>query len=378
MPSPIIFGCGAISVLGEKIKEKGCKKALLICEKAIEDVGIVAKAIKSLEAAGVGYAVYNGVIPDPTDSVVDAAGEAAKAAGADCLVGIGGGSSIDAAKAAAILMTNPGPVSKYIVAFPIYVDTTAPLFLIPTTAGTGSESTTVSVITLPDENAKWSVFVNSTLAIVDPELTVTVPKTVTAITGMDAFAHAVEGMTTIRSNRHSDLFAVAAIEKITKNLALCCDEPDNIEARSEMALASNWGGLAFNNPVIHVGHAVADAMAVYFNTPHGYGCAIALPETIKLIAPKVPERIAAIAKAMGIALTGTESPEQLGILVSDAVRELIRRVGIKSLKELGFTREQVLDLKNYVAISYLSTLCPVPIDEPVAERLLAAVYDNYQ
>ncbi|MCL2365974.1 MAG: iron-containing alcohol dehydrogenase [Oscillospiraceae bacterium] len=377
IPSPIIFGCGAISILGEKVKEKGCKKVLIICEKAVEDAGIIAKATKSLDMAGVAYAIYNGVIADPPDKIVDEAGEMAKREDADCLVGLGGGSSLDTAKAAAILMTNPGPVSQYICALPMYVDTKAPLILIPTTAGTGSECTSVAIISRPDQNAKWSVFVNSSLAIVDPELTVTVPKSVTAMTGMDALAHAVEGMTNTQGNRHCDLFAIAAIEKIFKNLATCCDEPTNIEARSEMALAANWAGLAFNNPIVHVGHAIADALSINFHTPHGHNCALALPEAIAIVAPVIPDRIVMIAKAIGLSLTGNETGSQLGTMVSDAVRKLMRNIGIPSLHELGHTRETVISLKTDVVSSFLSTLCPVTIDEPTAEKLLAAVYDNY-
>jgi len=378
MPSPVIFGCGAISVLGEKVKEKGCKKVLIICEKAIEDAGIVAKAEKSLKDAGVGYAVYNGVVADPPDSIVDEAGEMAKREGADCLVGLGGGSSLDTAKAASILMTNPGPAKQYISALPVVVDTTAPLILIPTTAGTGSECTAVAIISRPDMNAKWSVFVNSSLAIVDPELTLSVPRSVTASTGMDAFAHAVESMTNIQGNHHSDLFAIAAIEKISKYLAVCCDEPNNIEARTEMALAANWAGLAFNNPIVHVGHAIADALSINFHTPHGYNCALALPETIAIVAPVIPDRVREIAKAMDLPLTGSETGEQLGTLVAGAVRDLMRKIGIKSLKELGYTREKVMSLNTDVISSFLSTLCPVTIDEALAEKLMAAVYDNYQ
>lgn len=377
LPAPIIFGCGAISILSDKIKEMGCSKVLIISEKAIEDAGIVAKATESLEKDGIRYVVYNGAVSDPPDSVVDAAGEVAKREGADCIVGLGGGSSMDTAKAAAILMDFPGPVRQYINPAPQFVDTKAPVILIPTTAGTGSECTTVAIISLPDKNAKWSVFVNTSLALIDPELMVTVPKSVTASTGMDAFAHAAEAMTSVCSNRHSDLFAAAAIEKITKNIVTCCEEPYNVEARSEMALAANWAGLAFNNPITHVGHAVADALSVNFHTPHGYNCALALPDTMALIAPVVPDRMITIAKSMGLTITGGESGEQLGKMVAENIRSLMRRIGIKSLREMGYSREKVIGFVPEVVSSFLSTMCPVKIDEAVAEMLLKGVYDNY-
>ena len=376
-PAPIIFGCGAISVLGEKIKEKGCKKALVICEKGIEDAGIVQKAAASLKAGAIEFVVFNGVFADPPDSVVDEAGELALRENVDCIIGLGGGSSLDTAKAASILMTNPGPVRNYIQAAPLFVDTKTPLILVPTTAGTGSECTTVAIISIPEKNVKWAVFVNTSLAIVDPELTVTLPRPITASTGMDAFAHAAEAMTCINWNHHSDLFAEAAIMKISKNLLICCDEPDNIEARSELSLAANWAGLAFNNPITHVGHAVADALSCHFHTPHGVNCALALPETMALVAPAVPERMRIIANAMGLPLSGGETGEQLGKIVADGIRDIMRISGIKSLNEMGYSRDKVLSLVPDIMANHLSSYCPVTVDEKTAAKLLAAVYDSY-
>ena len=376
-PAPIFFGCGAISILGERIKALGCSKAMLIYEKGIEDAGIISRAIECLKDSGVQYATFDGVIADPSDSVVDKAGKAALDWGVDCLVGIGGGSSLDTAKAASILMTNPGPARNYLLQAPQKIETTVPVILVPTTAGTGSECTTVAIISLPDLNVKWSVFVNTSLAIVDPELMLTLPKSITATTGMDAFAHAAEAMTCINWNFHSDLFAEAAIKKISNNLIICCENPANIEARSEMALAANWAGLAFNNPITHVGHAAADAFSCHFHTPHGLGCALALPETMALVAPAVPDRMRTIAEAMSLPLNGTETGEQLGKLVADGIRSLMRRIEIKSLRELGYSRENVLSFVPDILANHLSSLCPVKIDETTAANLLAAIYDSY-
>ncbi|MCL2126209.1 MAG: iron-containing alcohol dehydrogenase [Oscillospiraceae bacterium] len=376
-PAPIIFGRGAISVLGEKVKEKGCKKALIICEKGIEDAGIVAKAAASLDESGIAYVVFNEVLADPPDSSVDKAGAFALGEKVDCLIGVGGGSSLDTSKATSILMTYPGPVRNYIVAPPTYIDTKVPLILVPTTAGTGSECTNVAIISLPDKNVKWAVNVNTSLAIVDPELMLSLPKSITATTGMDALSHAMEAMTCINWNHHSDLYAEGAIKKIAANLAACCEDPGNIDARSEMALAANWAGLAFNNPVTHVGHAVADALSCNFHTAHGLNCALALPDTMALIGPAVPERMRVIAKAMGIALGGGETGEQLGNIVAAEIRALMRKIGIKSLSEMGYAREKVISFEPEVTASFLSDNCPVKIDAATAAKLLAAVYDNY-
>ena len=377
VPTHVIFGRGSISVLGEKVKEKGCKKVMVVTEKGIEDAGIVAKATESLDAAGVEYVIFNGVIADPPDSIVDQAGEIALREGVDGLVGVGGGSSLDTSKATSVLMTNPGPVRNYIVTPPMFVDTTTPLILVPTTAGTGSECTKVAIISLPDKNVKWAVDVNTTMAIIDPELMLTLPKSITATTGLDALSHAMEAMTCINWNYHSDLYAEAAIRKIAKNLVICCEDPGNIEARSEMALAANWAGFAFNNPITHVAHAVADAFSCHFHTAHGHNCALALPDTMALVGPVLPERMRIMADAMGIKQNGGESGEQLGNAVADEIRVLMRRTGIKSLKDMGHTRQEVLDLTPDVTASFLSWNCPVKIDEETAAKLLAAVYDTY-
>jgi 1,3-propanediol dehydrogenase len=378
MPAPVIFGRGAIAELGPQVKSLGAQKALLIFEKGVEDAGISKKAAESLINSGIEYAEFSGVHADPTDSVADSAGEAALREGCDCLVGIGGGSSLDAAKAAAIYLHDPGPTARYILAQPIAVDTKTPVILIPTTSGTGSECTAVAIISRPEHNAKWSVFVNTTLAIVDPDLTFTMPKTVTANTALDAFAHAAEAMTGKSWNYHSDLFAEAAIRKIAKHLYTAWSQPDNAEARSELALAANWAGIAFNNPICHVGHSVADALSCLFHTPHGLGCALALPETLALVAPAVSERIKRIAEAMELPLTGNETPAELGSAVADAIRAVMRSVEIPSLKSLGYSREQVLALYKDVASNHLASYCPVEITEEAAKKLLTDVYDSYQ
>lgn len=377
-PSTVLFGCGAISVLGEKIKELGCKKAMCVFDTGTEKAGIAQKAIDSIKAAGIGVVAFNGVVPDPTVDVVDAGGDLAKAEGVDCLVGIGGGSSMDTAKAISVLLTMPGKAKDYILAQPIYIDTKTPVILVPTTAGTGSEITRVAVISRPDVNGKWSVFVNTNYAVVDPELTLTLPKSQTASTGLDALAHAMEAMTGTNWNPHSDLVGEAAVKKIAKYLTVAYHEPSNLEARTEMSLAANFAGLAFNDPITHVGHAAADALSCRFHTAHGYNCAIALAPAMKLVAPVVPEKMRVIAAAMGVPLKGTETGEELGTLVADAIRRLMRDVEIKSLKDMGFKREDVLALVPDVVSSHLSSYCPVQVTDEVARALLAEMYDSYQ
>ncbi len=374
----IIFGCGAVSVLGEKVKELGCKKAMCVIDKGIEGTGIPEKAIKSLKDAGVDVVVFSGVVADPPVDVVDEGGDLAKREGVDCLIGVGGGSSMDTAKAISILLSNPGKAKDYILPKPVYYDTKTPVILVPTTAGTGSEVTSVCIISRPEINAKWSAFVNTNFAIVDPELTMSLPKRETAHTGLDALAHAAEAMTSLDWNPHSDVVGEAAIRKIAKNLVTAYNEPSNVEARSEMMLAANFAGLAFNNPLTHVGHAAADALSGHFHTAHGYGCGICLPAAMKISGPAVPEKMRVIADALGISLKGSETGEDLGNLVADKIREMMRAVNVKSLKEMGYSREDVLSFVPDVVSSHLCNHCAVKITDEVAYSVLADIYDSYQ
>ncbi|SHH62469.1 1,3-propanediol dehydrogenase [Sporobacter termitidis DSM 10068] len=374
----VIFGWGVVSVLGEKVKELGCKKAMCVIDKGIEGTNIPGKVIKSLTDAGLDVVTFSGVVADPPVEIVDEGAALAKKEGVDCLIGIGGGSSMDTAKAISILLTKPGQAKDYILAKPIYIDTKTPVILVPTTAGTGSEVTSVAIISRPDANAKWSVFVNTTYAIVDPELTLSLPKRETANTGLDALSHAMEAMTTVNWNPHSDVMGEAAIRKITEHLVTAYNEPGNKEARTGMMLAANFAGLAFNDPITHIGHAAADALSCRFHTPHGYNCGICLPTAMKITAPATPEKMRVIAEAMGVSVTGKETGEELGDIAADKIRELMRAVNIKSLKESGFKREDVLSLAPDVVSNHLASYCPVKITEDKAREILADIYDSYQ
>lgn len=376
---PVIVGCGAVSVIGDKIKEFGCAKPLICCDEGIKAAGIVEKVTAQLKKAGLEFGVFSGVKPDPSAEIVDNAVEKAFEIGADCVIGLGGGSSMDTAKAATIRLSGfEGKTADYILAHPISMDTTVPVFLVPTTTGTGSECTKVAVISRPEFNAKWSVYVKTTLAVVDPELTVTLPQQETANTGLDALAHATEALTSKDANIHSDYLAVGAIEKIAKYLLRSWKNPNDLEARTNMAIAANWAGAAFADPMCHVGHALGDAFGCNFHTYHGHSCSLGLSEVMRLVAPVVPEKMAVIAKAMGLDVIGTETGEELGEMVTGFIYSLMREMNFVSLKSMGITREQVVAVAAEVADSHLSSYCPVEITLERAQDMLGKIYDNYQ
>ncbi|MBR4744223.1 MAG: iron-containing alcohol dehydrogenase [Oscillospiraceae bacterium] len=376
---PIITGWGAISVLGEKIRELGRNRPLIVCDRGIVEAGITEKVGAVLREAGLEFAVFDGVMPDPSAEIVDEAVEAGLAFGCDCVLGVGGGSSMDTAKASTVRLSGyEGLTKDYVLAVPLKMETTVPVILVPTTTGTGSEVTRVAFISRPEYNVKWSVHLkNTTLAVVDPQLTVTLPRKETANTGLDALAHATEALTSKGADIHSDLFAVAAIEKIAENLYRSWSDPADNEARTNMAIAANWAGLAFDCPMCHLPHAIGDAFGCHFHTEHGHSCSLGLAEGLRLVAPVKPEKMAVIAKAMGIPLTGTETGAELGDLVADWIYALMRKMEFVSLHSMGISREEVIACAGDVAVSHLVAYCPVTITEEVAAEVLGRLYDSY-
>jgi alcohol dehydrogenase class IV len=375
---PLLFGAGAIDQLGTKLKELGCKKVLCVYDAGVKAAGIGSKAEAALTAAGIEYTVFDKVSSDPPAKMIDEGADAARSNRVDGVVGVGGGSSLDTAKAIAVLLEYPSPVVQYLQIPPRMFRPKTPLVLIPTTAGTGSEMTQVSVISDTDRNLKLSIFVRGSLAIIDPELSLSVPPEVTAYTGLDALSHAIEAITGGMRNPHSEAFALEAVSLIVKNLPIAYKNGSDIAARTNLSLAANFAGLAFSNADNHVGHMLADALSLAFHTPHGVNCALATPATFTYLSTILPDKLRLIGKAMGIAFNDGASDEEAGEQIADAFRALMREVGIKSLKARGFDRDTVLNAAEDVVNGVLAFNCPVPVDMPMARKLLEIMYDRYE
>lgn len=377
---PVLFGNGAINQLGEKVKELGCKKVICVYDGGVKAAGIAPKAEQSLKDAGVDYVVYDKITADPTDVLVNECGKLAIDEKVDGFVAIGGGSSMDCAKAASLLLNHPAPIEQYFTAPPSFYECCVPVIHIPTTAGTGSEVTQVAVITKSEDHSKPSVFMHSSMAIVDPELTLTVPPSVTANTGLDAFTHAAEAITAKGRNPRSELLAVAAIQKIAKYLPVAVKDGSNLEARYELCLAANWAGIAFADTDCHLGHNLADGISVTFHTPHGLNCVLVNPELMKLCAAAVADKVQVVGEALGVEFTGSESNEEIGEKTAAAVRALMKTCGIKGPKELGMDRAQFADCcKMAMEIDLgLRLNCPVDVDIDIVRGIYEKVYDNYQ
>ncbi len=377
-PNPILFGRGAVKETGEKLKELGCTKVLVVFDQGVKGAGIADKVIASIHAAGIETVCYDKVLPDPPDWSVDEAGTLGLQEKADGVVGIGGGSSLDTAKGAKLLLSNPPPINQYFGRQGVVKTAGKPLIVIPTTAGTGSECTPGGVITDTKRNVKDVVVgigCAVSLGIVDPELTIGLPPSITAATGMDALCHAVEAFTSKRSNSFCDVLAKEAITLVGKYLALAYKDGSNIEAREGMLLASSLGGMSLAGPLCHLGHDIGKPLGANFHIPHGIACAACLPQAVEYIAPAVPEKVRFIARALGSNVSENAPPEEIGKLAGDAIKALMKEINLPNLKSYGLTKEQVLSIAPEVMQLGLE-LAPMPTTLEVVQTLLARSYDE--
>ncbi|NPV44311.1 MAG: iron-containing alcohol dehydrogenase [Firmicutes bacterium] len=372
---PIIYGEGTVSLLGEEVKKLGCTKIMMISGKTVVKSKVYAKCKKSLLDAGIELVEFNEIIPEPPDYIVNQGGEVARREKIDGIVAIGGGSPMDAAKAINILINNPPPINQYF-GNPFYKPG-VPVVMVVTTAGTGSESTSVAVITDTANNVKNSVIGAASLGILDPEATVTVPPEATVHTGMDAFAHAAEAITAKLPNPKSELLASDAIKRIMKYLPVAVEDGTNIEARGNLLLASNFAGIAFNDALVHLGHAIAHSIGAKFHITHGVACALALPEVMKYTARIDDSKVKIVGQSMEISFIGNESSEEIGEIVAEAIRGFIKSLKVKSLKELGIPKKDLIDTADMIFKDPCYNFVPRELNKQEIVDILGNMYENY-
>jgi alcohol dehydrogenase class IV len=340
-PGKIIFGPGEVDKIPQEIKALGTKRPLLVTDKGVKNSGVLAKLLSPMDKAGVPYTIFDEVEPNPSVEIVEKGFALLKKESCDSLIALGGGSAIDAAKAIGVQATNPDPLRKYEGANKV-VNPPPPLVAIPTTAGTGSEVTGASVITDRARRYKFSVrspFLVPRVALLDPTLLCTLPQPVLASTGMDVFTHAYESFISPVTNPISQALAYDSMRLVSLNLRRFYANPDNLEAASNMILASTMAGVAFFNGRVGVVHAMAHPLGGYFNTPHGEANAILLPHCMEFTRIAVPDLFVRIAEAMGKNARSV-SAEDASKLAVEAVWELRGDIRIpKGLKELGVTRD---------------------------------------
>ncbi len=338
-PARIVFGVNSVNRLGEEIGALNGKKALLVTDKGVVSAGLLDKVTAKLTEAAIAYEVFDKVEANPRLATVHEGADMYQEKNCDLIVGLGGGSAMDAAKAIGVKATHEGDVADYTRrgGKPVR-NITPPLVAIPTTSGTASEVTWFSVLTDPDEKAKIVIadpYIAPNVSLVDPVMTQTMPPEVTAFTGMDALTHAVEAYVSIKATPLSDTLALKAIELIGSNLREAVGNGDNLEARSNMMLGSTIAGMAFANSSVGLVHAVAHALGGQFNIAHGIANALMLPLVMQYNLIACPSKYADIAWALGEDIDGLNDMEAARTSV-EAVLDLSEDIGIpKDLKKLG-------------------------------------------
>ena len=323
-------GAGAIKDIATEAKGRGFKKAFVCSDPDLIKFGVTKKVIDVLEGAGLDYEIYSNIKPNPTIENVQTGVEAFKKSGADYLIAIGGGSSMDTAKGIGIVIANPEFEDiRSLEGVAPTKNKSVPIFAVPTTAGTAAEVTINYVITDVEKNRKM-VCVDPkdipVVAFVDPEMMSSMPKGLTAATGMDALTHAIEGYITAGAWELSDMFHLKAIEIISRSLRNAV--ANTPEGRADMALGQYVAGMGFSNVGLGIVHSMAHPLGALYDTPHGVANAIILPTVMEYNAPATGEKYREIARAMGVQGVENMSQEEYRKAAIDAVRKLSEDVGI--------------------------------------------------
>ena len=339
------FGPGARKELPGVVARLGYKKALVVTDKGLIKFGVAKQVTDVMDEAGIPYEIFSEVKPNPTVTNVQDGVAACKKAEADFIVAIGGGSSMDTAKGIGVIMTNPEFAD--VVSLEGVADTKnkcLPIIALPTTAGTAAE-TTINYVIIDETRQAKMVCVDPNdipaVAIIDAELMYSLPKSLTAATGMDAMTHAIEGLITKAAWELSDMFEIKAIEMIHKYLPIAVEEPTNPVGRDGMAVAQYVAGMAFSNVGLGVDHGMAHPMSALHDIPHGVACAILLPTVMRYNMPVAKVKYVDIAKACGVYEAGM-TVDEAAEAACKAIEALSVRVGIpQHLADLGIFEKDI-------------------------------------
>ena len=352
LPTIIKFGKGISATAGEEAKKLGATKVLIVADKGVIGAGITKPVEKSLEDAGIPYIYHDNLNSNPRIWQCEEGYEVAKKEGVDCLVAVGGGTSMDAAKAIGVLLTHGGKVLDW-VGFDTLKTRITPLICIPTTAGTGSEVTPDAVITDTDNYVKLDIFdikVAPWVALVDPEVLMGLPKRIMASTGVDALTHAIEAYTCNKATPVTDSYALHAIDLISANIrkAVLERNPEAIEA---MMMGSTLAGLSFGYSDVAADHCMSQAIGGRYDVAHGVACAVFLTVVCEFNIPACPDRYAEIARHMGVDTRGMSDTEAAHAGV-EAIQQICDDLGIEKFSEL-----EKVDPKDFPVLAQASYDC---------------------
>lgn len=337
--SDVTFGVDAVKELPKMLEEYKAKNVMIVYDNGVKMAGIAEKVIEEVKKANVDITIFDGVIPNPTNEVVEEAAEIAKKANIDVFVAVGGGSSIDLTKAVNILMTNPGKIGEY-GGMNLVKENVLPLIAIPTTAGTSSEITNVVALTDTQAVCKYVIIDNKIVAdkvIADPEFTKTMPPSVTAATGMDAITHAVESYISNMATPLTKYHSIRGLQIFYENLPKAVENGSDMKAREQMMLGCIVAGFGFSNANLGLVHGIAHTLSAHFHLAHGVANATVLPYVMEFDAESCPEEMVELAKAINLSLTGNIEEDKY--VLSKELLNMTKKVGIKTLSELGIKED---------------------------------------
>jgi alcohol dehydrogenase class IV len=376
-PRLMLVGGGASAEIAAVLHRLGCRRPLVVSDKFMQASGPLDLLTGKLKAASIEHGLFVDTVPDPTSEIIEAGVARVRERDYDSLIALGGGSPMDTAKAMAILEAGGGHIRDYKV--PQLADRARlPLVCIPTTAGTGSEVTRFTVITDTATDEKMLITGLGCLAqaaLVDYELTLTMPFRLTADTGIDALTHAIEAYVSRRANPVSDAYALTAMRTIHQNLRKACFTPQDREARAAMMLGATQAGLAFSNASVCLVHGMSRPIGAFFHVPHGLSNAMLLPAITAFSIRDAAERYAACARAIGVADDG-EGDQAAGSRLLDALERLNRELEVPSPQAYGIDRTRYFDIVETMAEQALASGSPGNNPRVPTKQEIVALYQQ--
>lgn len=376
MPSTVLYGEGSLEQLGNKVKPLG-KKALIVSDKVMTDAGYVEKIKNILIEQDIGFEVYNEVNGEPTDIMIEMGLSIYKNENCDFLIGIGGGSPIDAAKAIGLMANNLGNIVDYMGLGKVKNPLPA-VVAVATTSGTGSEVTQFTIIADTKNDVKMligSPYIVPAIAVNDPLLTLSVPAKTTAATGIDAFTHAIEAYISKKAHPFTETMSLSAIKRISKYIRRAWANGDDIEARSEMMIASMEAGIAFSNASVTIVHGMSRPIGALFHIAHGISNAVLLPKCMEFALMGAPEKFAKVAEAMGENIEGLTTMEAAKKAV-EAIKRLNDDLEIPTISGLGIDKEEFLAVASKMAQDAINSGSPGNTPRKVNLQQIIQIYKD--
>lgn len=368
----IVFGHGALSEAGFAARRLDARRVFIVTDPGIVEAGWLTELQQHLDDVDLPYVVWHGVTPNPKDHEVAAGHRSYRESGADMIIGLGGGSVIDAAKAIAVLSTNGGQILDY-EGVDRVTQAIPPLIMIPSTSGTGADLSQFCVITDTVRRIKATLIGRAlvpNISITDPRLLVTMPEELNAATGLDALTHGIEAYVSRAASPLTDVHALTAIRLVSDNLLQTMDLPEDTDARAGMAQASLEAGLAFTNAILGATHAMSHQVGGALDLPHGVLNGVLLPHVMRFNAGACPERFVPVAQTLGVSVDRL-SAQDAAYAAADRVRELADSVGVpKGLGDLGVTAEDI----DQLSINTLGDACLTTNPRDASQDEISAIF----